>query len=240
MTGFNPADFGRAFDKIQMDYQTGIGTYLAPVFHIVAFLLICYLFISKKKHKNFFNIWFTINYLWILLYVGIYMFYQFYQEIGKWSIVFWGIMPLLLTNILFNWIRESIHPKTNYNFTYNTKWRFLIIPLVVFGFWYPTYIYGHGFVFLAKDLLFSFFGLMPCPTTIVTLGLLTIQYPDVNKGLFNALTLFALWIGTLQILIGYVPDYPLAIVGYYSLILIIKNHLKERRNKKKAGIPHVL
>ena len=43
----------------------------------------------------------------------------------------------------------------------------------------------------------------------------------------NALTLFAVWIGTLQLLIGYVPDYPLTIVGYYSLFLILKNHFKK-------------
>ena len=30
MSGFSPADFGRAFEKIQMEYQTGIGAYLAP------------------------------------------------------------------------------------------------------------------------------------------------------------------------------------------------------------------
>ncbi|MBA2133953.1 DUF6064 family protein [Capillibacterium thermochitinicola] len=236
MTGFSPADFGRAFNKIQIEYQTGIGAYLAPVFHIVAFLLICSLFIGKKKSKNYFSLWFTVNYSWILLYVGIYMFYRFYQEIGIQSIVFWGIMPLLLTYILLNWIRETKNPKTNYNFTKSSKWRFLIIPLVAFGFWYPTYIYGHGFVFLPKDLLFSFFGLMPCPTTIVILGLLSIQYPDVNKNLFNALTLFAVWVGTLQLLIGYVPDYPLAIVGYYSLFLIVKNHFKWHRTKARSAL----
>jgi len=41
MSGFNPADFGRAFDKIQMQYQTGVGTYLAPFFHIMAVLILC-------------------------------------------------------------------------------------------------------------------------------------------------------------------------------------------------------
>ena len=54
---------------------------------------------------------------------------------------------------------------------------------------------------------------------MAVLGLMTINYPKVNKGLYNALTLFAVWVGTLQLLLGYVPDYPLALVGYYALFV---------------------
>jgi|LSQX01.3.fsa_nt_gb hypothetical protein len=49
MAGLSPAEFGRAFDKIQVAYGSGIGRCLAPVFHITALLLICYLLISRKR-----------------------------------------------------------------------------------------------------------------------------------------------------------------------------------------------
>lgn len=235
MSGFSPADFGRAFEKIQMEYQTGIGAYLAPFFHLMAVLVLCYHLLNKKKNPKLFNIWFAVNYLWIFSYVGIYMFYRFYQELGVWSVAFWGVLPLLLGNIFFNWVqsaRKSTGEIMDWDFFNIPRWRWLITPFIAFGFWYPTYIYGQGFVFTAKDLLFSFFGLMPCPTTIVTLGILTLKYPAVHKGLYNALTLFAVWIGSFQILLGYVPDYPLAMVGYYSLGLIISDRCaRVRRNR---------
>jgi hypothetical protein len=192
MPGFNPADpekflpviFGRAFEKITIEYLNGIGIFLAPLFHIMAVLFLFYKLKNKNKNNRIFNIWFTINFLWIFFYVGIYMLYLFYKAMGLWSLAFWGIIPFLLVNILLNWISESQDPKTDWDFSNIHKWRLIIIPIIVFGFWYPTFIYGKGFVLSAKDLLFSFFGLMPCPTTMVILGLLTIKYPLVNKKLF--------------------------------------------------------
>ncbi len=235
MSEFSPAGFGRAFDNIQREYQTGIGTYLAPFLHIMALLILCYVLMSKKKNRKLFNIWFAVNYLWIFLYTGIYMFYRFYQELGVGSVVFWGILPLLLGNILVRWIQSArkADEEGDWDFSNVPKGRLLVIPLIVFGFWYPTYIYGQGFVFSTGDLLFSFFGLMPCPTTIVTLGILTMKYPDVHKGLYNALTLFAVWVGSLQILLGYIPDYPLAVVGYYALGLIISDRRRQRIGTNK-------
>lgn len=73
---------------------------------------------------------------------------------------------------------------------------------------------------------------MPCPTTTVILGILTMKYPAVHKGLYNALTHFAVWIGSFQILLGYVPDYLLAMVGYYALGLIISDRCAWRRRNR--------
>jgi hypothetical protein len=118
-------------------------------------------------------------------------------------------------------MRELKIEKNNLNFNRVPFYRFFAIPLILFGFCYPTYIWGQGFKFFPKDLLFSFYGLMPCPTTIFVLGILTLKYPDVNKRLYFALTLFAVMVGTAQFTIGYVPDYPLAIIGYYAGALIL-------------------
>lgn len=105
----------------------------------------------------------------------------------------------------------------------------MVIPIMVFGFFYPTFIWGKGFFFHLKDLLFSFYGIMPCPTTMVVLGFMTINYPKVNKRLYNALTLFAVWVGTLQLILGYLPDYPLALIGYYSLLIKVLHYIQEKK-----------
>ena len=233
MSGFDPAIFGRAFGKIVTEYVSGF-FWLAAVFHI-ATLVILFLLIIKygNRYRKAFTIYFTLNYLWIFIYVGIVMGFLLYREIGIWSLAFWSFTPVLIGIIVFQWIKELKNPKIDLDFTGTRKWRLLVIPIIIFGFWYPTYVYGVGFSILPKDLLFSTYGLMPCPTTMVVLGLLSLKYPRVNRSLFNALTAFAVCIGTAQILIGYVPDYPLALIGYFSLVLIILNKYIWRYDEKK-------
>jgi hypothetical protein len=97
----------------------------------------------------------------------------------------------------------------------------IVIPIIIYGFWYPTFIWGKGFIFTPEDLLFSAYGLMPCPTTMVALGILSLKYPFTNKPLFVSLTIFACMVGTAQITLPYIPDIPLAIIGYYCLSLIL-------------------
>ncbi|MBU4313477.1 MAG: hypothetical protein KJ821_01600, partial [Actinobacteria bacterium] len=64
------------------------------------------------------------------------------------------------------------------------------------------------------------------------LGLLSLKYPHSNRSLFNALTAFAVCIGTAQIALPYVPDIPLALIGYFSLGLVILNKYIWRYDEK--------
>lgn len=223
MSGFDPAIFGRAFERLVAEYQNGIGFWLAPAFHVATAVIVLVAARYGNRCRKAFAIYFMLNYLWIFSYVGIIMSYLFYCEMGIWGLAFWGIIPILLGIITFRWIQELRKPEVDLDFRDISKWRLVVVPIVVFGFWYPTYVYGAGFSIIPRDLLFSFYGLMPCPTTMVILGLLAMKYPKGNKSIFNSLTLFAVWVGTAQILIGYVPDYPLAVIGYFPLILIILN-----------------
>jgi hypothetical protein len=221
MNNLSPALFGRSFGEITSDYMNGIGKYISPVFHILTLVIIILIITSANKNKNKFTLYFLIDYVWIFLYVGLYMSYLFYEKMGIYFLIFWGAMPFLLLFILFQWFRELKVEKNNFSFKNIPFYRYVAVLFILFGFWYPTYIWGSGFKFLFKDFLFSSYGLMPCPTTIVVLGLLTLKYPDVNKGLFYSLTLFSVMVGTAQFTIGFVPDYPLAFIGYYSVVLII-------------------
>jgi len=233
MSGFDPATFGKAFEKIVAEYQNGIGLWLAPVFHIATILILLLIIKYGNRYRKIFTAYFAFNYFWIFIYVGIVMSFLFYREIGIWSLAFWLAVPILTGVIVFQWIREFRRPKIDLDFRDIRKWRLLIVPIMVFGFWYPTYVYGVGFSILPKDLLFSFYGLMPCPTTMVVLGLLSLKYPHGNRSLFNALTAFAVCIGTAQITLPYVPDIPLALIGYFSLGLVILNKYIWRYDEKE-------
>ncbi|HEY8344952.1 MAG TPA: hypothetical protein VIL66_07160 [Bacillota bacterium] len=216
----DPAVFGLAFERIVYAYQNGIGNVVAPVFHLATIILFFMVIKYGNKHKKLFAITFTTIYFWLFLYVGLFMFYKFFQEMGLACFAFWTPVPFLLGNVLWKWFKEIKAGEVNLNLSGAKLWRILVVlPIMAFGFFYPTFIWGKGFFFHLRDLLFSFYGIMPCPTTMVILGYMTINYPKVNKGLYNALTLFAVWVGTLQLLLGYVPDYPLALVGYYALFV---------------------
>jgi hypothetical protein len=229
MANLDPVVFGRTFDTVVIGYRDGIGVWLAPIFHIATLFVLFLICRYGRRANKAFALYYTLNYSWLLVYVGIVMFFLFYRKMGMGSLAFWSIVPILLGTIVWQWLKELRHPQLDVAFSDIQLWRWIVLPIMIFGFWYPTYTWGQGFSLLPRDLLFSFYGLMPCPTTMVVLGLLSLRYPHGNTGLFNALTLFAVWIGTAQVAIGYVPDYPLALIGYYSLGLILWNKLRRHK-----------
>jgi hypothetical protein len=227
----SPALFGKAFGEITDSYLNGIGMYISPVLHVLTLVLLVLLFIKEDKTKKYFTLYFLLNYVWIFIYVGIYMSYLFYEKMGASFLIFWGALPVLLLLIITQWFRELKVKKNNFVFKAIPFYRFIVIPIMLFGYWYPTFIWGSGFKLYARDFLFSSYGLMPCPTTMVVLGLLTLKYPHVNKGLYYSLMIFSIMVGTAQFTIGYVPDYPLAIIGYYSLLLVVIDKILQKRNR---------
>jgi hypothetical protein len=215
--------FGRSFGEISGEYVFGVGRFIAPPLHLatLALALLVLLSSDKDKHARTVAWYFFANYLWLLLYVGIYMSVLFYQKMGPASFMFWGAMPVLLAVIAIQWLVEAGRRKNDFDFASIPRHRLIVLPFIAFGFWYPTYIWNSGFTADAKDLLFSAYGLMPCPTTMLVLAVLAMKYPKVNKPLFYSLTLYSVIVGTAQIAIGYLPDYPLAAIGYYSLAMIV-------------------
>ena len=235
MNNFSPELFGRSFGEITMDYIHGIGRFISPIFHIIALIIIILVIIRGNKRIKYFTIYFIINYIWLFIFVGLYMSFLLFKKMGIAFLIYWGPVPFLLLFILLRWIKELKTQKNNLNFKNIHFYRYIVIPVILFGFWYPSYIWNFGFTFSLKDILFSSFGLMPCPTTMVVLSLLTLKYPDVNKGLFYSLTLFAVMIGTAQLAIGYVADYLLAFLGYYSAFLILLDRINQFKINKSSA-----
>ena len=239
MNNFSPELFGRSFGEVTIDYINGIGKFTSPIFHIITLVIFIMVIFKGNKNLKCFTVYYLSNYIWIFLFVGLYISFLLHQKMGISFLIFWGPVPFLLLFILLNWVRELKVKRNNLTLKNFPKYRFVVLPIIIFGFWYPSYTWGVGFTFSLKDLFFSSYGLMPCPTTMVVLGLLTLKYPDVNKGLFYSLTLFSIMVGTAQFAIGYIPDYPLAILGYYCLILILLEkitHLKKATHKNKLRV----
>ena len=56
MSGFDPATFGRAFEKLVAEYQSGIGFWLAPVFHIATILVLFLAIKYGNRYRKAFTI----------------------------------------------------------------------------------------------------------------------------------------------------------------------------------------
>jgi hypothetical protein len=173
-----------------------------------------------NKYRKLFTIYFALNWLFLFGYWGVYAIF-YWSGIGIPYLATYILTPVLLGLIAFHWIKEIFNPKFDLNFKDIKGYKYIALLIMVWGFWYPTYIYGHGFIFSLKDALLSNYGLMPCPTTMVVLGLMTLKYPKVNKSLYNLFTAYALFLGTATVTTGWFPDIPFVILGIYSLFLIL-------------------
>lgn len=228
---FDPRTFGIGFHRfVQVEFET-IGTGLAPLLHIATVVILFLVLRYGNKYRKLFTVYFALNWLFLLGYWGVYG-SIYWSEVGTAYLLNFMAVPILLSLIMINFIRELLNPKLDLDFGNVKKPRYLALLVLLWGFWYPAYIYSYGFLFTAKDLLFSYYGLMPCPTTMVVLSLLTLNYPKGNRTLFNLMTAYAIFIGTAIVASGWIPDIPFIILGIYSFALIILNKISTRLSKK--------
>jgi hypothetical protein len=221
MHNFNPAEFGTAFHQFVTAEWEMLG-FLAPYLHILTIIVLVLVFIYGNRFKMVFIIYFTLEWLLLFGYWGIYGIIYWWQK----DILFLAMFiacPVLLGFIVWQWIREIIKPGIDLDYHRVKYWRWPVLLIAIWGFWYPAYVWGQGFVLQAKDLLFSNYGLMPCPTTMVVLSLLTLNYPRGNRTLFNLLSIFSVVIGIGSVASGWLPDIPFIILGVYGAVLILLN-----------------
>ena len=232
-SNFDPAIFGEAF-HLFVEKEVGLfGSSLAPIFHILTLIVLLLSFIYGNKTRKVFTIYFAANWLFLFGYWGGYAI-SYWMEIGAIYLVSFVMAPILLFMILYFWIVEVIEPKFELDFKSLPWWRYLVGIVILWGFWYPGYNYGEGFIFSAKDFIYSNYGLMPCPTTMVVLGIMTSTYPKGNRMLYSLLTAYALVIGTATVIASWLPDIPMILLGVYALILIIRNHIQQKNNLIKS------
>jgi hypothetical protein len=219
--------FGMLMGQLVAEYRSTY-TWLAPFFHLLTLLLLYLVFRYGQRYRRVFTLYFIINYFWLVVFVGGLLCFQLYQRLGLPALGMYGATPILLLIILYQWVQEFRNPRLDLDFTRFNKWRLLIaVPILVWGFWYPSYEWGVRLIFDPKELLFGAYGLMGCPTTMVPLSILFLKYPAGNRPLFYALTVYAVCIGAAMVGLRYVPDIPFFFIGLVSLGLIIWSRFRE-------------
>lgn len=221
MNGFNPAEFGAGFHEF-VTRESEILGFLSPYLHIITLIIVVLAFIYGNRFRLVFIIYFTLEWLLLFGYWGIYSIIFWLQK----DILFLAMFiacPVLLAFILWQWIKEIVSPSIDLDFRNIIPWRWPVLLIAAWGFWYPAYVWGEGLILQGSDLLFSNYGLMPCPTTMVVLSLFSLNYPRGNRTLFNLLSVYAIFIGIGSVAAGWFPDIPFIILGVYGLGLILWN-----------------
>lgn len=224
MPGFNPALFGKSFHEFVSAEMEMLG-FLAPYLHVITLAILALVFIYGNRFRRLFVAYFTLQWSFFFGYWGIYGII-FWMQKGIGYLAMYIAAPVLLGFILWQWLKENVEPRIDLDFHGVTWWRWAVLLIAAWGFWYPSYVWGQGFVFRAEDLLFSNYGLMPCPTTMVVLSVFTLSYPRGNRTLFNLFTAYAFFIGIACVASGWFPDIPFVVLGIYGIGLITANRLK--------------
>lgn len=181
----------------------------------------------------------AMKYRWLaivqhLLLLFLVFFYWFYRERMGWvlSLYFFltsvlvGTLALAETNNLIScvvfgilailFLAELVSPEMDYS-TKRLKWYNLTIALLAGGYalWYPfsgDYIYS---------LISSPYGILPTPTLLVIQAFFLLALPETNKKLHGFLTICSFYYGLMGAMrLKIYWDIPLAIVAFYSLVML--------------------
>jgi hypothetical protein len=105
---------------------------------------------------------------------------------------------------------------------------FSVISLIIIGmgFWYPEFVSTSTLGYF----MYSPVGIVPCPTLLVILGLLTLLYPRINKAHYITAVLMGFIYGIIGTFVLKVSlDISLLLVATYALLILFIS--KDSQNK---------
>ena len=193
------------------------------VFSIIAIVLLV-LIIRKPQDKlnRVINLFLMLCYLWI----GVVFFLGFNRELSQQTRYF---QPILMTIIALLFGLDVFLKKTDYRFPDSTFHRSIVVFLAAYSIiGYPLigWLLGHPYsvkIFGTSSIWVPIFGVYPCPTTVLSLGLLSTALPRGNKIVMIPLLLWALFspCGPPIRNYGAYEDLGLFLAGIYGLIMFI-------------------
>lgn len=158
-------------------------TALYPYFQVTSILFIGTLLLLKNKFGRIFSLYVTISYLTFAVIQNIAL-----TETYGFSMV--TINVLMFTGVALTWLRECLHPETDYSFR-NLSWATCwTIPMALLAFWLPLDIKTLQFSFTGTAFLTNGSALAFCMMTPVFLTIQTLCMPRVNRVTYR-ITAFA-------------------------------------------------
>ena len=219
---FEPQDIDRMVIVTLGNAPQGHLGNLNIVFQSLSLLMFILLFVFKNRVRTLFNAYVSVSYLT----------FAFIQNIAVTEQYGFSVVTVNLVMFLFVayvWIRETLHPENNYNFS-GFKWKYAwMIVLALFAYWCPFTHQGQPDLnplhFFTNNTATAF-----CLTTPAFLTILTLNLPKVNIvtyritaiigfviGIYNMFNFFnphTVWLGFVHI--------PLVSISLYCAILSYK------------------
>jgi len=218
---------------------------ITPVFHLAYMILFFRLILYASWVRSPFEWFITANYamflflpfgwLWNELKAGrgLILSQRMPDHLPIWSygggFGFSGISLAIMALVVYQWYQEARDPQNVYEFRHIPWWRWWVILVMAWGFFYPFYPFqgSHEFHFLGWTFPWrSPFGVLFAPTTTFFLGLLSLIFPRVNRQLFLVLSLAGLVVALHTF--GISPfDLPMGIIAIFNLgLLFLTRHTR--------------
>lgn len=132
-------------------------------------------------------------------------------------LICFGILALVTLVQYFRGATDIPKPTRNLN-------TMVALGFISLGLWYPKFVDAN----ILESIIVSPVGIVPCPTFLVTLGLLTLAYPNVNKFHYGVTTMVGLIFGVIGVFKFKVYfDITLLAIVAYSFYNLLKLRVKK-------------
>lgn len=140
-------------------------------------------------------------------------------------LVCFGILALVALVQLFRGEKKIPIPGDRMN-------TIVALAFILLGLWYPKFVDAN----ILESLIVSPVGIVPCPTFLVTLGLLNLAYPNVNKFHYGVTAVMGLIFGIIGVFKFKVYfDITLLVIVAYSLFNLMKLRVKKGQMVSSAA-----
>jgi hypothetical protein len=204
-----------------------------PIFKIIPIILIIGIIVFRNKVTRIFNIYVSLSYV-------LFAFGQSIAVTKKYGVAVCTINVVMFLVVAALWAWEAIVLKNDFKPAKIPIWKYWVIPLLLFAFWYPLDFRTAKPDFNPVHLLTNVAGVTFCMMTPVYVGLLTLYWPRVNMPAMRVTALVGLIIGLYNIYANFginparlwwngILHIPLLVISLYGLILLLKRPKVEKK-----------
>jgi len=206
------------------------------IFKIIPIILIVGIIVFRNKVARLLALYVSFSYV-------LFAFGQSIAVTKKYGVAVCTINVVMFLVVAAFWAWEAIVLKNDFKPAKIPIWKYWVIPLLLFAFWYPLDFRTAKPDFNPVHLFTNVAGVTFCMMTPVYVGLLTLYWPRVNIAAMRVTSLVGLIIGLYNIYANFgikpgilwwngILHIPLLVISIYGLILSLKRpQLKEQTDE---------
>lgn len=199
---------------------TNQNLWLNALIHLVVLAAVLVLFFGKNKNTKRWVVDGTICLLFISI-IAVSIAYG-----NPFHFITMGLLAIFALIEFWQGKNDFTTPKINLH-------TLIAFSSIIIGFWYPEFVKANPIALL----LFSPAGIVPCPTLLIVLGLLTLAYPKVNKTQYIITAIVGAFYGITGVFQLKVPlDLAIIVIVGYGFLCLIKTRIDHGKQRSKTMI----